>query len=104
MPDFEVDPEYLKVLAKAQDDASKKAGQAATAAEKITTDVWVSHGVISCRSNIAATRAEDSRRKAGEALVDVLNDLAAKLRTADDAYRTIDEEMADNLSKQVVDR
>jgi hypothetical protein len=104
MQDLKVVQEYLEGLAREQDQASKKAGDAATAAEKITAEVWVSHGVISSISNMGATRAENSRRKAGKALLDVFSDFAKKLRTADNAYQTIDEEMAENLTKQVLDR
>jgi len=102
MSNLEVQPEYLKGLAKEQDAASSKAGDAAKAAEHISLEVWLTHGLISTYSNMAATRTEISRREAGEALATAFSDLAAKLRTADDAYRTVDEEMAENLNKQVL--
>jgi len=99
-----VKPGYLEGLAKEQDEASKKAGYVATQAKDLGNDLWKSHGVISFWSNLGGASTEEGRRKAGKALAAAASDLAAKLRTADNAYQTIDEEMADNLSKQVLDR
>ena len=104
MADLTVDPDYLERLAKKQDDASGKAADAATAAAKIETAVWVTHGVISGVSNSAFTAAENVRRNAGKNIATAASDLAAKLRTAHTAYADVDSDLGANLDKQVLDR
>jgi len=104
MADLSVTPEYLEKLAKKQDDASGKASEAATAASKIETAVWVTHGVISGVSNSAFTAAEQVRSNAGKNIATAASDLAAKLRAADTVYAGVDDDSSVNISKQVLDR
>ncbi|MGF2947291.1 ESX-1 secretion-associated protein [Mycobacterium sp. Lab-001] len=103
MADLAVTPEYLEKLAKKQDDASGKASDAATAAAKIETAVWVTHGVISGVSNSAFTAAEKVRANAGKNIATAASDLAAKLRTADTVYAGVDEDLGASIDKQVLD-
>jgi len=104
MGDLAVTPEYLNMLAARQDEAAGTAGLAATAAAGLTAEVWVSHGVASGASNAAFAKAEFARRGAGDVMKGSSTDLAAKLRAADDAYGSTDEQASANLDKQVLDR
>jgi uncharacterized protein YukE len=102
MASLKVTPDYLEKLAKSQDEASKTAGDAATAASKIEVAVWVTHGVISGVSNSAFTAAEKARQGAGKNISTASSDLAAALRTASQTYEKVDEELSGNLDKQVL--
>jgi len=98
-----VSTDYLNQLATTQDVAATKEETAATAASNISTSLWVSHGVVCGASNVAVTKAEDARRKAGEAMKKASTDLAEKLRTASSVYDSTDTQSGDNLDKQVLD-
>jgi uncharacterized protein YukE len=102
MANLAVTPDYLEKLAKSQDQASKTAGEAATAAAKIEVAVWVTHGVISGVSNSAFTAAEKVRRSAAGNISTATSDLAAKLRTAGQTYANVDDELRGNIDKQVL--
>lgn len=102
MANLAVTPDYLEKLAKSQDEASKTAGDAATAASKTEVAVWVTHGVISGVSNSAFTAAEKARQGAGNNIKTATSDLAAKLRTASQTYVSVDDELSGNLDKQVL--
>lgn len=102
MANLTVTPGYLEKLAKSQDEASKTAGDAATATSKIEVAVWVTHGVISGVSNSAFTAAEKARQGAGNNIKTASSDLAAKLRTANQTYEKVDNELSGNLDKQVL--
>ncbi len=102
MANLAVTPDYLEKLAKSQDEASNTAGDAATAASKIEVAVWVTHGVISGVSNSAFTAAEKARQGAGKNVSTATSDLAAKLRTAGQTYKSVDDELSGNLDKQVL--
>jgi hypothetical protein len=104
MADLAITPRYLAKLATKQDDASNKAGDAASAASGIETAVWVTHGVISGSSNSAFTDAEKVRREAGKNISTASSDLAAKLRTADVTYAGVDDDLSGNLDKQMLSR
>jgi Excreted virulence factor EspC, type VII ESX diderm len=97
-----VTPGYLEKLATKQDEASKKAGEAAGAASDTEWKVWLTHGVISGISNGAFSTAEGVRRSAGANISRAASDLAAKLRTASQTYESVDEELRGNIDKQVL--
>jgi hypothetical protein len=104
MKNLKVDPEYLKNLAKKQDQAAEKAASAAKATAKVGSQLWWSHGVVSGPSNAAAIDAEVVRRGAAEDLQRAFVNQAAKLRAADEVYREVDNELADNLKNQLLPR
>jgi hypothetical protein len=104
MADLLVSPRILETLAKNQADAAKYAQAAADALSGTGSDCWVSHGVISGTSNGAFDTIEGIRKAAGSALANAGNGLAAKLRTAKQAYEGVDGELSENLNKQVLDR
>ncbi len=102
MANLLVTPEYLEKLATRQDEASKKAADAAGAAANIEVAVWVTHGVISGVSNSSFTAAEKARRGAGGNISTATSDLAAKLRTASQTYSGVDDDLRGNLGTQVL--
>jgi ESX secretion-associated protein EspC/F len=99
-----VKPGHLEELAKDQDTASAKSKQAAGAASKIESSVWVTHGVISGVSNTSFTNAERARSAAGGNIAATSADLAAKLRTAARAYEGVDSDLSANVDKQILPR
>jgi hypothetical protein len=102
MARLNVTAEYLEKLAKKQDDAASEASGAASAADGTGTWCWVNHGVISGASNSAFGGAESARSAAGKAIRQASVDLAAKLRTAKEAYSGVDEDLSKNVTKQVL--
>ncbi len=103
MANLSVDPDYLKELAKYQDQAAVKSGSGATATNEITKNIWVTHGAISAHSNNAADRCVAKRRAAGAAMAKASADLAAKLRTAGLTYEGVDDKLSGNFNKQMLD-
>jgi Excreted virulence factor EspC, type VII ESX diderm len=104
MSDLTVTPDYLDNLATIQDQTADKTGSAATVASGIATDLWVTHGVISGKSNVELISAEAARRSVVEAMQKVSVDLATKLRAAGDAYVGTDGQAAANIDEQVLPR
>jgi Excreted virulence factor EspC, type VII ESX diderm len=104
MADVTVTPEHLDKLATAQDQASTQAGTAASAADGLEVDLWVSHGVVSGASNVAFTKAAAARKSTGDAMSKASTELAGKLRTAKGVYATTDDQAGENIDKQVLDR
>lgn len=102
MANLSVTPEYLDKLAKKQDDAASAAAEAATTATGVSTSCWVTHGVISGSSNGAFGTTADARKAAGETLQKASADLAGKLRTAKLTYQGVDEDLSENLDKQIL--
>src|SRR5215813_3375724 len=102
MQDLVVTPNYLDKLATIDDQTSDKTASAAGVASGISTDLWVTHGVICEKSNRALTDAEAARRSLVEAMQSFAHQLALKLGTAADAYSSTDQEMAANIDKQIV--
>lgn len=103
MATLNVDENYLETLATKQGQAATKAAEAASAASNTETAVWVTHGVISGASNSAFVTAEKQRRGAGQNIGQHASDLAAKLRVAKQTYGGVDEELSENLNKQMRD-
>lgn len=93
-----VDPDYLEELAVEQDNAAKKALEAAAATIPVSTHVWVSHGVHSASSNGSFENTEAKRRRVGELMAEASANLAARLRTASETYGAIDEDLADSFN------
>jgi ESX secretion-associated protein EspC/F len=104
MADLLVSPAILESLAKNQADAAKDAQEAADALSGAGMDTWLNHGVISGCSNSAFVTIEGIRQTAGSELADASTGLAAKLRTAKQAYEGVDGELAGGLSKQMLDK
>lgn len=104
MANLQVDPRYLEELAKKQDGAAEKSGEAKGATSGVETAVWVTHGVISGASNTAFTAVEKTRRAAAGNIEQASKDLAAKLRAAGVTYTGVDEDVSVNIAKQVLDR
>ncbi|BAX95039.1 ESX-1 secretion-associated protein [Mycobacterium shigaense] len=103
MADLLLNPSILTTLANSQDSAAKDAEDAANALNGTASNCWLNHGVISGPSNNAFSTIEDIRKAAGKALAKGSNGLAAKLRTAREAYTGVDSELAGNLNKQMLD-
>lgn len=104
MTELNVSASTLKTLANSQTTASSYAKAGADAVGGIGSDCWISHGVISGASNGAFSTVEEIRKAAGTAFSDASLGLAAKLTAAERAYEGVDEELADNLDSQMVDR
>jgi hypothetical protein len=102
MSDLEVTPNLLNKLATIDQQTSDNIGSAAKVATGISTDVWVTHGVICGDSNKALTDAESARRSLVEAMQTFAHDLATKLDTAAVAYVSTDEQVAKAIDKQVL--
>jgi Excreted virulence factor EspC, type VII ESX diderm len=104
MPDLLLSPTILDTLAKAQTAAAPDAQAAASALSGLGRKCWVSHGVISGMSNSAISSIESTRQATGSALAQASVQLAAKLEAAQKAYQSVDEELAGNLNKQMLDK
>jgi uncharacterized protein YukE len=104
MAELEVDPRDLEDMAKKQDGAAEKSGEAKGVTSGVETAVWVTHGVISGASNTAFTAAEKVRRGAAHNIEQASIDLAAKLRAAKETYEGVDADLSANIKKQVLDR
>jgi hypothetical protein len=104
MANLNVDPRDLEDLAKKQDDAATEAGGAATAHAGLSTNCWVTHGVISGPSNAVLNSVEEARKAAGTTIANAAGDLAGKLRTAKQVYGGVDEDLGGNIDSQVLSR
>jgi hypothetical protein len=104
MKTLTVDPDHLENLASKQDQAKEKIEAGPAAADGIGWDVWWSHGLISVASNVSVSKLEAARRAAGDALKNASVDLAANLRKGKEKYRSTDEELGENLDKQMLHR
>src|ERR1700692_4081592 len=102
MSDLEVTPDYLEKLATIQEQTSADTGSAAGVATGISTDLWVTHGVISGHSTTAVANAERARRSVVEAMQVFSHELAVKLGAAADAYASTDEHAGENIDEQVL--
>lgn len=100
---LEVLPEDLSKWNAALDKAVEKA-IAATAETKKIEDVGLNHGLYSSESNSAFVSTEAQRRAASAAIGLAIVDLKTKLAAAALAYSTVDEELGENLDKQMLDR
>jgi hypothetical protein len=106
MADLLLNPAILTTLANNQEAAAKNAEAAANDLNGIAVDCQVSHGAVpgcAMASNGLVT-LEGIRQAACNELVNGSKNLAAKLRTARQAYEGVDGELADNLNKQMLDR
>jgi len=99
-----VDPEHLENLASKQDQAKEKFEAGAAATDDIGWDVWWTHGLISAPSNVSVTKLEAARRAAGDALKNASGVLAANIRRGKQKYLSTDEQLGENLDKQMLDR
>ncbi len=102
MAELTVTPDYLEKIAKRQDDAAAEASGAATAHSGVGSNCWLTHGVISGPSNLAVSTAEEACTAATNTCKKACADLAAKLRTARQAYAGVDAELGGNMDKQVL--
>lgn len=104
MADLLLSPSTLETLAKGQEAAAKDAQAAAEALNGTGSNCWLTHGVISGCSDGAFDTIESIRKAAGNSLANASNLMAAKLRTAKDAYTGVDSELAANLKNQLLDK
>jgi hypothetical protein len=102
MKNFNVDSKHTDALAAQQDKAAAEAVKGAKATDKVKAALWVTHGVISFESNLAAEGMNSRRRAAAAAVGNVATELARRLRTAGITYSAVDEELRQNLDNQML--
>lgn len=102
MANFHVDATHTDELAARQDSAAVEAVKGAAATDKVKTALWVTHGVISFESNLAAERMNNQRRAAAAAVANAATALARGLRTSGITYSAVDEELRQNLDNQML--
>lgn len=104
MPDLVITPEHLDHLAAIQNQASQSAyGARSTGptAQQVLNDLVLSHGSYFTLSSAFFSRAVRMRNHAIEVHATATADLAAKLRGARAAYEVVDQQLAENLDKQL---
>jgi hypothetical protein len=102
--DLYVKPAKLELYAVAQDNAGNKATEWAAVAGSLEKDGWVYQGVVSGYANVAYGKGHEARKAACDAIAAAAHSLAAKLRAAKTTYEGTDNQLADNLNKQMVDK
>lgn len=105
---FHVDPDKVQQLAVNQDEAAAESATAATLIEKekvpLTTGVWLTHGIYSAPSNSAFNELVGARRAAALMMKEACLDQGAKARAAAVTYAGVDQDLAENLKNQMLDR
>jgi len=105
MSDLIVTTNHLKTtLASTQSKTASMAASAATVAEGIKDDLWITHGVISGRSNTDLTNAESERRFMVTEIGNICNALGLRLGEAAQKYDRTDADAAESFDQQVLDK
>jgi hypothetical protein len=93
--------QYLRSLAKLQEDVVRGIGDATMAVNKVGENVATTHGSICSVTAAAVTTAEDSRFLAAGRVQAQSQDLSVKLQHAADKYDEIDRTEKANLDGQM---
>jgi uncharacterized protein YukE len=102
MGDVSVDLDYVESLAKLQDQAAGEIGDAIDDLGDSIGKLWWDHGPICGESIMAMTALAKIRKKAGNNMQKVSEELADKLRAGSAEYRKADEETSDNIDTQML--
>lgn len=102
--DLFVIPKYLEDYAKAQDAASAKAGEWAGVTSGLRGACWIAHGVVSGPSNEAFGGGHSGRSSACGTIAAAAKSLAEKLRAAKEVYEGVDNQLAEDVNKQMLDK
>ncbi|ORW01735.1 ESX-1 secretion-associated protein [Mycobacterium kyorinense] len=101
MTELHIIAEYIRSLAKLQNDAAREIGDATLAVDRVDEKVSVTHGSICAVTAKALKDAEDKRLAAATAVQEASRDLAAKLEHAATKYDEIDAAEKDRLHSQM---
>ena len=100
MKDLNVEPAYLRWLAKGQRSAAKEAHDA-TSDTGFITDLWRTHGLWVGPGVHGFSKTADARKQAGEAMKKYSEWLADQLDQAAKAYANTDQQQGRDLDKQM---
>lgn len=104
MADVVITPEHLDHLAAMQDQASESAqvaGSTGPSGTHVSSTLMWTHGGIFAISNMAFGDVVHMRNQSIERSSTATAELAAKLRGAREAYQVLDQQLAENLDKQL---
>lgn len=98
-----VNTDYIGMLAYQLDDTAGEIDDAKTATEDVQSDLWLSHGCLSGKSNVAVGEALSARDDAAKAVTDAFTALHDKLLSASAQYAETDELAAQALQPTVTE-
>ena len=101
MSDLTADTDYLHGLAKTERDASTGTRSAVTPTAGLRKEIWKTHGVYTGFGNHAIGVAVSALEAASEAMAMLSDKLADDLDNAGNTYAGTDQELSQDLDKQM---